>query len=125
MRISVSKEDLLRGKTVAPGWYTCTIRNIEQEKAKTDGSLNTKIMFTIEDSGAYQGIPIDKTFNEKGAGFAKPFLEALLGRKLKEDGEDIDLDPARIKGRKMRVYIKNGSYQNRLTNQAEDFQPVA
>lgn len=121
MRFSVNKEDLLRGKTVPPGWYLCEIRDVHQEAAKTDGSLNTNVEFVILE-GQYAGIPIDRSFNEKPKArpFAISFLEALLGRKMKPEGEDLDLTNA--KGRKIRVYVKNEQFQNRLINKAEDFQ---
>lgn len=120
-KFTVTKEDLLRSKTVQPGWYTCLVKSVEQAPAKTDGSLNTNVMFVIK-GGVFDGVPVDRTFSEKAPGFAVSFIEAVIGRKMTADGGEFDLEQA--KGRELKVYIKNETYQNRLVNRAEDFKPA-
>jgi len=119
-RFGISREDQLRSKTVTPGWYTCLIKSVEQKPAKTDGSTNTNVEFVVE-GGPFDGVPVGRTFSEKAPGFAVRFIEAIIGRKIKPEGEDFDFEMAT--GKKVRVYIKNDTYQGRAVNRAEDFEP--
>lgn len=120
-RFSITREDQLRSKTVTPGWYPCVIKSVEQKAAKTDGSTNTNVKFVVA-GGPFDGVPVERVFSEKAPGFAISFIEAILGRKIKPEGEDFDFEMAA--GKKLSVYIKTEMYQNRPINRAEDFQTL-
>lgn len=120
-RFSVTREDQLRSKTVQPGWYPCVVKEVEQKAAKTDGSTNTNVTFVIT-GGPFDGVPVMRVFSEKAPGFAISFIQAIIGRPIKPEGEDFDFDAA--KGKKINVYIVNEMYQNRPVNRAEDFQQL-
>lgn len=118
---NVSKQDLLRSKTVQPGWYPAVIKSVTQKAAKTDGSTNTIVTFNIQ-GGTYDGVPIDALFSEKAPGFASPLIAAILGRPLKAEGEGVDLEFG--VGKKIMIYVKNDIYQGRTVNKAEDYKPL-
>jgi hypothetical protein len=121
-KITITREDLLRSKVVTPGWYVCRITNIEEAPAKTDGSLNVNVDMVVLSDGPFKDVPIQRTFSEKAPGFAVGFIEAILGRKISEDGGEFDLSGA--VGRDLDVFVKNEKWQNRLVNRAEDFAPL-
>ena len=116
----VSKEDILRSKIVTPGWYAAVVKSVAQKAAKTDGSTNTIISFKVV-GGTYDGVPIDTLFSEKAPGFAVPLMEALLGRKISPDGEQVDFEKA--VGKEILIYVKNGMFNNRPKNEIEDYRP--
>lgn len=119
---SVTREDLLRGKTVAPGWYPLYIKSVEKGEAKTDGSMKADVAFVVLAEGPYKDIPVSRTFSEKAPGFTVPFIEAVAKKKVDpEKGGTFDL--AMAQGKKVWGYIKNELYQNRLVNRVEDFRP--
>ena len=121
MTFTVSREDMLRGKTVDPGWYKTIIRNVSQEPASTDGSTNTIIDLIITDDGPFKDVPLKRFFSEKAPGFAIPFLIAC-GAKVGEQGVTVNME--HCKGKTIMTYVGNGMYNNRPTNNAEDFRPV-
>lgn len=120
LTFNVSREDILRNKTIDPGWYKVVIKKVSQEPASTDGSTNTWIDMVITD-GPFKDVPLRRNFNEKGAGFAVPFIKALGGT-INENGGSFDME--RAQGKTLQVYVKNGMYNNRPQNQVEDFKPV-
>ena len=117
----ISKEDLLRSKLIPPGWYPSTIRAVTQKAAKTDGSTNTEIDLVVS-GGPFDGVPVIRVFSEKAPGFAKNFAAAVLGRPVRDDGEEFDFE--RAVGKKIKVYYTNEKYLGRLVNRAEDFAPL-
>ncbi len=120
MIFSISREDVLRGKTVEPGWYPCMVKEVSQEPASTDGSTNTIVDFTVTD-GPFKDVPLRRYFSEKAPGFAVNFLKAL-GATIGDNGGNFDLEKA--KGRKMMVYVKNEMYEGSTRNRVEDFKPM-
>ena len=112
---------MLRGKTVEPGWYKAFIKNVSQEPASTDGSTNTIIDFTIVEEGPFKDVPVRRWFSEKAPGFAVPFLVAC-GAKIGPDGGSFNME--NCKGKTILIYIVNGMYNNRPTNNVEDFRPL-
>ena len=117
----ITKEDVLRGKIVDPGWYKVNVKNVRQEAAATDGSTNTWIDMVILE-GPFKDVPLLRNFNEKAPGFAIPFITAL-GGKVTEEGATFDME--RAKGKQLLVYVKNGMYKDKPQNQVEDFKPLA
>src|SRR5678815_2429093 len=100
----ITKQDMLRTKTIDPGWYKVKVTKVTQEPAKTDGSTNTWVDFIITD-GPQKDVPLRKNFSEKAPGFAIPFLKAL-GTQIKEEGMTVDME--RAKDKLLMVYVKNG-----------------
>jgi hypothetical protein len=121
----ITPTDLLRSKTVQPGWYQVEVKKVVQKPAKTDGSINTIVSVIIVGGGPYDGVPIDHTFSEKAPGFAIPFVAAVTGKPIRtpEDlvtaGYDFDL----AEGKKIGAEVINDTYQNRLTNKIKDWKP--
>lgn len=116
----VSKDDILRSKTIIPGWYAAVVKAVNTKAAKTDGSMNVIFTFKLT-GGAYDGTPVDTLFSEKAPGFAVPLMEALLKRKVNPEGEQFDFEKA--VGQELLVYVKNEEYQGRMLNKAADFKP--
>lgn len=115
-----SKDDLLRGKIVDPGWYDAKVYDIKEYAAASDGSQNWDIHLRIID-GPFDGVPIKRTFNEKAPGFAIKYAEAF-GFKTDPNGGEIPL--MNTNGKNVRIYIKNELYNGRMTNKVEDFAPT-
>lgn len=121
LSFTITREDMLRGKTVEPGWYKARVKNVSQEPAGTDGSTNTWIDFTITQDGPFKEVPVRRVFNEKAPGFAVPFLVAC-GAPVGESGGTFDIE--RTKGKELLIYIINGMWNNRPQNNVEDFRPL-
>lgn len=121
-KITITREDLLRSKTVTPGWYRMKIMAVEEGIAKTDGSMTISIDLIITQDGPFKDVPVPKTFSEKAPGFARTFVEALIGRKVEEDGGEFELSGA--VGREVLGFVKNELFQGRMVNRVEDFQAV-
>ena len=126
MTFGITKDDLLRGKILKPGLYTLLIKNISQGPGKNDPqSTTTTIEFTTEDGPDLQaqngvGVPIAYWLSEKAPGLAIGFLEAVIGKKIPDNGIQVP-DLATCIGKKVKAYIKNEMYQNRPTNKIDGF----
>ena len=119
-KITISREDLQRGKVLDPGWYPAEITDVQDKASKKGDSINTTISFDIAD-GPFKGCKVFRLFNEKAPGFAVPFLQAL-GVEIPEDGGTFDLKNAI--GRKIMVYVKNELYEGSMMNRVEGFKPL-
>jgi len=117
----ITREDLLRSKTVSPGWYPVLVKTVVKGEAKTDGSTKWDIKLVIIE-GPFKDVPIPHTISEKAPGFGVSFVEATARKKVDpEKGGQFMLENAA--GKKIWAYVKNDMYQNRLTNKAADFRP--
>lgn len=122
---SITKDDLLRSKLVTPGWYTLRIKNITQGPGKKDeNAMTTRFDFEIVDGALKEfiGVPISHWLSEKAPGMAIPLLQALSGKKMDENGMDLDLEKAI--GKNVKGYVKNEPYMNRMTNKISDFASI-
>jgi hypothetical protein len=128
MRVNLGAEDLAKGTLVAPTWYPCKLGGYKEEKAKTDGSTNAVMQYTIL-TGEFKGAGGILRFNEKAMGFAKNLLLAL-GAKLIDDGAggkklSAELSEATINGKMVDIYIKRGeSNKGNAFNEAADYAPI-
>jgi hypothetical protein len=123
INFSISKEDLLRGKQGAPGWYLLNIRSVTEGPGKNDPTSNTvTIAMTIKDGPdkAVIGAPVNHYLSEKAPGMAVPFIEAVTGKKLPEGGAVPDVEKAQ--GRDVKAYLKWDL--NFKTWKCEDFMPA-
>ena len=123
----VSKEDILRGKAVKPGVYTLLVKDIKEGPGKSDPSSNVVTISMIIESGpngdgSFNGVPVSHWLSEKAPGMAIPFIEAVTGKKVPEEGVNPDLE--QCKGRKVKAFIKNEMYQGRPSNKIDGFMPV-
>ena len=121
LTFTVTREDMLRGKVLEPGWYKAVISKVSQEPASTDGSTNTIIDFTVTE-GQFKDTPLKRYFSEKAPGFIVPFLVAC-GAPVGEAGGTFDIE--KCKGKVIMIYVANDMYNNRPTNKVEDFRPVS
>lgn len=128
-KMRYTREDLLKGRAMEPGWYPCECTGHEETLSKEDKSTNWNFKLIVLDGTTEQqsgkdvgGTPLYRLFNEKGMGFADKFIEVVTGHPPNEEGGEFDPDEA--KGKKMLVYVKNETYNGRLVNRVEDFRPI-
>ena len=116
MKVRFNQEDLDKGKLVTPGWYSAKVLTVEEKPAETDGSMNWNYKLSIVGS-EFNGVPVYRTFNEKGKGYMIRFIESLGGRVT----AGTEFDPQRAIGKILRIFIKNELYQNNMRNNVADF----
>lgn len=121
MKLRITPDDLKKGKLVTPGWYVAEVTDVTEKPAGTDGSMNWNIQLKIIGT-EFDGVPVYRTFNEKGAGFAVTFVEAFNVRIDEKSGVEIDLK--RTVGKKLKIYVKNEMYNNAMKNNVADFSPL-
>lgn len=119
--LSISQIDILRSKIITPGWYPATLTKVEDTTAKTSGADGWIVTFVIDKEGEFKGVPVDARFYESAPGFAAPLVAALSGKKQADAG-NYTLENG--VGKKLVIYVVNGKYNNRLTNNIEDFKPL-
>jgi hypothetical protein len=122
MKLRISRDDFLRGKLVEPAWYAALIKDIVEETSKKGDSQNWRVDFIIIEDGPFKDVPVQKYFNEKAPGVAIPFFTACNGGK--EIEADKEYDFSACKGRKVRIYIGNRTFENRLVNEVTDFRAL-
>lgn len=118
MKLRVTRDDVLRSKSLPSEWYEVEITDVEEKMSKAGDSMNTIIEFTIIAPAAYAGAKLFRLFSEKAPGFAIPFLEAL-GVSVGEEGGEFDLQAT--KGRKLKVFNKPQMYEGQIRNNVEGF----
>lgn len=119
--ITISREDMLRSKTIKPEWYKAKVKRVGEKPAKTDGSTTWPVDFIIVTPGEFEGVPVNTVFSEKAPGFAVKFIEACGGT-IGKDGGSFDL--ARAEGKELMIYVDNDVYDSRLTNKVKDYKQV-
>jgi len=119
---TITKEDVLRSKVLAPGWYKAQVKKVEATTAGTDGSAGAVVSFSITQPGEFHGTPLDTRFWEKAPGFSVPFFRAC-GAAVTEAGGNFDFEKS--VGREVLIYVQNRMYQNRLTNDIVDYKALA
>lgn len=123
MKLKFTEEGLKRGTVVKPGWYVLDIKNIEEKPAGSDakrpGSMNWSVELSIV-GGDFNGVPLYKTFNEYGDGFAAPYFKSL-GVNV---AAGVEVDFHATKGKRLRGYVKNRLYNNNMINDVVDFMPL-
>ena len=116
--IEFTDTDVKRGTILEPGWYPVHISEVVERPSKGDGSLFWK-MRTVVTSGESKGVPLDFGFSEKAPGFAIPFVKAITRQDVGPG--KVDLNSA--SGKDLEVYVTNGVYENRPTNNVTDYRP--
>jgi hypothetical protein len=128
LKFIVTREDMLRGKILDPGWYKVRVSKATQEPSSAGDSTNTWIHFTVlggpeqKDKSKIVETPLRRCFSEKAPGFIVPYLVAC-GAKVNEDGGEFDVEKS--VGKELMVYVKTGMYENKPQNNVEDFKAIA
>ena len=121
MLFEFTEEDLAMGKLVEPGWHFVAVHKIIETSDKEGADL-VKVQLKVK-SGEATGVILYTQFSEKGRGFAVPFLEALMGKKI-EKGDKVKFGPA-MEGRELEVYVQRGEYKGRPKNEVIDYRPAS
>lgn len=125
-RTVISKEDLLKGDIIKPGWHPVEIYEYREEEAKTDKSVNLIFLLRVID-GEQKGKSCQVRFNEKALGFGKKMWPLTITG-WKGDGTD-ELSSDRCRqtvGKKFKVYIETGkSDKGNEFNDVKDYMPLA
>ena len=125
MKLTVKPADVLRSKTMDPGWYVAKIVKMQDKPAAKDGSMNTELNVEIlAPAGGgetpYKGVPIQHWFNEKVPGFAIEFIEAMGGSVSETKSVEFELGQNLV-GKFVEVNIINEMYLTRMTNKIANF----
>lgn len=124
-RTVVTKEDLLKGEIIKPGWTPTEIADYKEEPAGTDKSTNLLFSLRVID-GPDKGKTGTVRYNEKALGFGKKFWPLVIAG-WKGDGTD-ELDSARCAatvGKKLKVFWQTKkSDKGNDFNDAADFMPL-
>jgi len=122
MKLTYTKEDIDRGKTVEPGWYETVIKEAVDEIASDGQSMNTVVDFQIVggNEGKFNGMNLRTWFNEKAPGISIPFF-AALGFQVKEGAT---VETTACKGKKLLVYVANEMYKGKMQNRVSDYRPI-
>lgn len=122
--ITITKEDLLRGKILEAGWYQAEVKEIVEEVAKSGNSTNHVVDFVVI-SGPSAGVPLSTWLNDsptsKGRAFV-PYLTAFgvdLNDRTIGSGKTFDTDAT--KGKKLDIYVQPSTYDGRPVNKIMDF----
>jgi hypothetical protein len=122
-RFSITKDDLLRAKTIKPGVYTLLVKNVSDGPGKADPQSNVTTIDFVVDAGpdpSCIGVPIKYWLSEKWPAGGVGFIEAVTGKKMSAEGIDIPELSIAV-GRKVKAYVKNEMYQGRPTNKIDGF----
>jgi len=120
LRISLTREDVLAGKVVKPGWYNVQIKDVEPKPSKTDQSTNYWFTFIIQDEGPFKGVPIRKNFSEKWLAPMGGLISAVTGKQF--DGGEVDLEA--MAGKTILIKTINKEYNGSMQNDIEAYKPV-
>jgi hypothetical protein len=124
INFAISKEDLLRGRSGKPGWYTLHINDISEGPGKNDPqsmTITIDMKITAGPDPSVIGAPVRHYLSEKAPGMAVTFIEAATGRQIPESGFTGDLE--RVKGRDVKAMLEFDVKFK--TWKASDFAPVA
>ena len=121
MKLHLGPEDILRGKIVEVGWHEGVVKEVVESAASTDKSTNWKIVCIIREGGKYDGVPVEKYFNEKAPGFAINFLKSMGFQIDEKSGGDFDLQ--KTAGRPVAFFVETGEFQGTPNNKIKDFRP--
>lgn len=120
---SLSRKDVMGGKIYPPSWYRVRFDEVITEPSKNVEVPSTNIVYSCTilfdaDSGDKQFAdhPLTIRFNSRALGFTKGLLIALG---VPEDSitEDTRFDFKNALNKEVDVFVENGLYEGRPTNQ--------
>lgn len=104
---SINKEDMLRGKQVKPGVYLLRVTAVEQKPGVKNPDSNTTHISMVIEGGEFEGVSIKNYLSEAAPGLAVPFLEAIMNKKLPDEGIQVTKEMLMgLLGRKVKAAIK-------------------
>ena len=108
MDFPISREDVLRGRQGAPGWYLLTIRTLTKGPGKNDPTSNTiTVDMVVKDTlladKAIVGAPVKFYLSDKAPGMAIPFIESVTGKRIPENGATPNIMLSQ--GKDVRAYL--------------------
>jgi hypothetical protein len=118
IKISLSREDVMAATVLKPGWYLCTVKDVWQEAAKTDGSTNTWVKFVVKE-GEFKDTPLRKNFSEKWMNPIVGYIECFIGTGKYVPDTEVDIEGS--KGKDIRVQIQNKLYNGVTQNEVIGF----
>ena len=121
MRFNITREDLLSGTVVEPGWYLCEVKSCVDELAKDAQSTNSVVDFRILE-GKFEGVTIRTWFSEKLPRIIVPLAKAFGVSFDPQKGGDFD--PSITVGKKLKIYVANEEYNKKMQNQVKDYRPA-
>jgi hypothetical protein len=117
--LTISETDVLRGTILTPGWYKVNIQEVDEKPSRGDGSIFWKMNSIITD-GEHKGVPITFGFSEKAPSFAIPFVEAITGAPASPG----DIDLTKAQGKNLEVYVTNGLWNDKPTNEVKQYRAI-
>lgn len=131
VQFGLSRQDVLTGKPIDPGWVPVAIKRVEETKAgataKNPGSTLVVIHCTVT-SGKFKDYPLKFQFSEVSPGFAVPFWNALLpaDKQIKDTDENPVMPPFddKLIKAELEVEIENSMYNGRMQNNVKDYRPL-
>lgn len=136
MKISIPKEDLLKGQLHPNGWKKGVIIDVSTKQSKDKQSLNYNYVIKYETGSKVPGDEtreIKSQFNSKAMGFMTDFLAAIDGKSKKDfieaqkatPGDTVDFEWESLKGRKLQFKIEDKPREDngQLVSKITDFAP--
>ena len=122
--LTLTRETILRGKIVDPGWYRCVVKDVNEDLTKSGDSTNYLVDLTIISPKKFEGVPLRRLYNEKAMGFAIDYFKAFGVKNLDGSVERVNITPEMFNatvGREVDVMVVTGSYNNAPKNEVMDF----
>ena len=122
MKFETTQEDILSSKILKPGWYIAELKDYTEKQAKGGDSEVTEFKFIITSGPNLAngtpaiGVPVRFWISEKFMGEAAiTFLNVTAGKNPDYD-KPVEVNMPNARGKKYKLNIENGSYQNKPTN---------
>jgi len=132
MRFAITREDVLKGKVVDPGFYKVKIKGIVEgvagPKSANPGSATVAVHYSITE-GKFKDVPLQSTFSELAPGMAVPFFNALLpaDKRItdKDDNPELPEFDEKLIGLELQVNVVNNMYNGKPQNNIQEYRPLA
>ena len=116
-KVKFSKEDIARTIPWNNGWYSAKLKNVSEEPASTDQSINLKLQWQILE-GEKEGLHLTSRFNEKAVSFTEQLVKLMGADVVEESDDDTEIHPFTfIKsniGFTCQIHVNNKTWQTRL-----------
>lgn len=118
MRMTITAEDLLKGKVLPKGWYPCKVTKIE-EKTDSEGAGLDVLHMSVLSPAEFKGCILYNNISEKGPGFV---VSTGLAKSI-----DLDLKPGVswsnqiFLNKTIDVFSQPGMYNGKPKNDVQAF----
>ena len=129
IRITLTQEDILRGKLCSAGWHRVRTGKINTEVSKKGDSTNYWLAMTIlagpktQDGASCSGVPLRKNFNEKAIGNIQGFLKAC-GATIDETQKSQTFNLVSCQDKEIEVFIETGLYNGKPFNEIKGWRAI-